>query len=233
MLTCGLVYVDIETGGLSIKRHEILQMAAITEATSGELMTFNVYVTPTKEIDPNASAVNKLITRNGQLYYKQEAVATRPLRESLESFILFLESISTTNPTISLIGHNFVEFDLKFLRRDMQRYGLLERFEKLFDQTDNIDVTLPTTSTMVSYNNRRQPFDKVNVVHVRCNGMIDTLHLFRAFYPFEQCYKQTSLVNKFLELDTDNVFFDAHNALNDVKVLKQLFEKTLLPKLSS
>ncbi|CAG2191646.1 unnamed protein product [Mytilus edulis] len=68
--------------------------------------------------------------------------------------------------------------------------------------------------------------DLLNGFKAKCNGFVDTLHVFRAAYPErkseKKSFKQEELVKDFLG---ENFTYDAHNALGDVLALQELFGK--------
>ncbi|CAC5398966.1 unnamed protein product [Mytilus coruscus] len=64
----------------------------------------------------------------------------------------------------------------------------------------------------------------INGFKAKCNGFVDTLHVFRAAERKSErkSFKQEELVNDFLG---ENFTYDAHNALEDVLALQELTRK--------
>lgn len=234
-----LVFIDLETSGLCERTNEVLQIAAVaedlvnrenednTEDITQRSKTFNMYVTPTKEIEQSASSVNKIFFKDGMLYHRNEKVESFPLRVCLEKFLEFIDSLgegtciqntAECKSSIVFVAHN-AKFDKSFLVRDLKFHGLHEKF-----------------------------LQKVNEDF----AFVDTLGLFKRLYPNLSCYKQAFLVKKFLKdvdiLDNDksNEFrnshqlhtemlqntdneqnskqhFETHNALHDAILLQKLY----------
>ena len=98
-MACTYVYFDLETGGLDYTEHDILQIAAVCDNSDVE---FNVYVQPTKTIEKEASWINRLTEKDGQLYYKKKPVTTVPTEEALKMFVNFLQVTSASSPCRTL-----------------------------------------------------------------------------------------------------------------------------------
>jgi len=64
-----------------------------------------------------------------------------------------------------------------------------------------------------------QSVEMLDELKAHVAGFLDTLPLFRREFPNQCSYSQPSLVKRFL-----NKSYDAHNAVNDVKMLKKLVD---------
>ena len=123
-MACTYVFFDLETGGLDYTEHNILQIAAVCDNSDVE---FNVYVPPTRAIEKEASLINRLTEKDGQLYYKKRPVTTVPIDEALKMFVNFLQELPL--PPI-LVGHYINKFDLPFLKHYMMEHNLWEEFSQ-------------------------------------------------------------------------------------------------------
>lgn len=125
-----IVYFDLETSGFH-KNDEILQIAAQCDSYE-----FSVYVTPTKEINPEASAHTGLKNINGQLYLHQDEVLTVSLENALNAFKEFLTSFK--KPCI-LVAHN-APFDISHLIRAIFRFNMVNDFKVIAGFCDSLPL---------------------------------------------------------------------------------------------
>ena len=116
-----LIYYDPETSGLRLSA-DILQIAA----KAGKYQ-FSVYVTPTQNIDADASAQTKLTNIGEKLYYKGVLVENISLQRAM---IAFYEFLAIFNHKCLLIAHNGKAFDPRLVRA-FQTHGILDMFEKV------------------------------------------------------------------------------------------------------
>jgi hypothetical protein len=83
---------------------EIVQISAWCGETS-----FMLHVMPpTKQIDPKASAVNKIVIRDGKMYHSEKFVDAVDRSQALCEFAQF---ISGLGDALVLVAHNGVRFD--------------------------------------------------------------------------------------------------------------------------
>lgn len=181
-----LVFFDLETGGLKTGV-DILQIAAVCGNQS-----FNEYVKPTRDVEPGAQEVNKLLNQEGVLMkiisqdpLDLKQLQTMPINQRLQEFVTWLDEVGSC----FLVGHN-VTFDERHFRFHLEKEGLLPNIKE------------------------------------RVLGFIDTLPLYRKLYPklhkpAGPGHSQCALVKCLLKED-----YEAHDALEDVKALERLVEKT-------
>lgn len=132
-----LVFFDLETGGLGTGV-DILQIAAACNN-----QTFVQYVTPTRDVAPEAEAVNNLTNRGGVLMkiiskdpLKLEELQTMRIKQALQKFMAWLDVIGPC----FLVGHN-VAFDKKHLLFHVEREGLLSGIkERVLGFIDTLPV---------------------------------------------------------------------------------------------
>lgn len=115
-----IVYFNVQTYNLD--DYEFLQIAAKFDDKDEE---FNKFITPTKNIDPEASAVNGLTIRDGLLCLHNEPVPTCGLKEALSYFKQFLEENS--NGCCVLVGH-YVSFHSDRLVKAILDCNMMENF---------------------------------------------------------------------------------------------------------
>lgn len=102
---------------------EILQIAC----TDGITKEFNIYIKPTRQISPSATAVNKLTFMHGTLFFDGRPLEAVTLNEALKELINWLQQRS---PCL-LIAHNCKSFDSKHLVRGFESHLLLDDFQKV------------------------------------------------------------------------------------------------------
>ncbi len=90
-------------------------------------MSFNVYIMPTKNIDPGASDVTGLTVQQGELHLNGKPVPTKTCSQSLIGLMDFLRTIDKP----ILAGHNIKRFDVPVLTHSLQRCHLLAEFRQL------------------------------------------------------------------------------------------------------
>lgn len=103
-----LVFFDLETSGLDSDA-EVLQIAGKSDSS-----VFNEYIMPRNPIPPEASRINKLTVRDGDLYHNDEKkLPTVERRAALLGLLRYLRQFG--KPCV-LIAHN-CPFDCRFLMR--------------------------------------------------------------------------------------------------------------------
>ena len=101
------VVFDLETTGLSPKRDEVIEIAALKVRDGSVVDEFSTLVNPGRPIPRGASAVNGINDR---------MVASAPyFTSALYDFLRFAGDDV-------LVGHNIQSFDLKFLYRDAAKF---------------------------------------------------------------------------------------------------------------
>ena len=197
----GFVIFDTETSCAG-KQAEIIQLAAETKQGA----SFSRFTTPTEEISPYASRVNKFKTTwvGGKkiLHRGGNPLQTVPLRECLRLFVDFLEDSKRSNSCdkIVLIGHNSASFDTHILLRTLQ---------------DNSPELL-------------QRMNELNV------HFADSLVLFRNLIKDKhEAFKQDD--GSFVKINQGSLYrhlfgtdFQCHDALEDVKALNKILFKSSL-----
>ena len=117
-----IIFFDLETGGLNMLKHEILQVAVKCGQDS-----FNSYVTPTRAIAPNATQTNGLTKINKKLYKNGKEVLTLPKKTVLQNLLIFLAKFAKK---CILVAHK-CEFDSRRLVLALQESDLLEEFSNI------------------------------------------------------------------------------------------------------
>ena len=116
------VYLDTETSGLSVNRHELLQIAAVCQSSE-----FMKYITPPRGhiVDVSATKVNGMVINkyDNSLIVNGCRVETCSPKQAMIALIQFLSNID--NPII--ICHRAV-FDLRFIFKTLANCHLLEVF---------------------------------------------------------------------------------------------------------
>ncbi|XP_044594883.1 uncharacterized protein LOC123272250 [Cotesia glomerata] len=125
-----LVYFDLETSGFN-KTDEILQIAAQCDEYK-----FNVYITPTKEINFEASEHTGLKNINGQLYFWRDQVLTVCLEDALRAFKQFLSKLK--EPCL-LVAHN-ASFDISHLVRAFFKCDMINDFRMICGFSDSLPL---------------------------------------------------------------------------------------------
>ena len=197
----GFVIFDTETSCAG-KQAEIIQLAAETKQGA----SFSRFTTPTKEISPYASRVNKFKTTwvGGKkiLHRGGNPLQTVPLRECLRLFVDFLEDSKRSNSCdkIVLIGHNSASFDTHILLRTLQ-----DNSPELLQRMNELNVHF--TDSLVLFRNlikdKHEAFKQDDGSFVKINQGSLYRHLF----------------------GTD---FQCHDALEDVKALNKILFKSFL-----
>ncbi|XP_026277156.1 uncharacterized protein LOC113205662 [Frankliniella occidentalis] len=114
-----LVYFDLETTGLDVRKCEIIQIAATTDAGQ----SCNFFIKPLNSIPSEVTKINGLAVVGGDLYKNGRAVESLQPKAAWQNFIKFLRSV---HDNVTLMGHNAHRFDFPLLVRDMLKHGMLE-----------------------------------------------------------------------------------------------------------
>ncbi|XP_058805860.1 uncharacterized protein LOC131672566 [Phymastichus coffea] len=131
-----IMYVDTETTGFSVDKDQVCQIAAY----DGEC-NFNVHIVPTVSIKLKASIITGLTVNNGNLFCRDNKLATVSRESAILQFIEFLESHKSTEPNIILVGHNIIKFDALRIEKLTRQFGLYERFTQVvYGYSDTLDV---------------------------------------------------------------------------------------------
>lgn len=116
------VYYDLETGGLE-EDADLLQIAA-----KGGGKDFSVYITPTKNVNKDSSAVTGITNIGPNLYVHGKTVTTLPLQEALYSFHQFLRGLKKN---CVLIAHNGNRFDHPRLLRAIHIHSMTYSYSQV------------------------------------------------------------------------------------------------------
>ncbi|MGA2141092.1 MAG: single-stranded-DNA-specific exonuclease RecJ [Brevinematales bacterium] len=103
-----IVFFDIETTGLNLSKDEIIEIGAIKVINGVKISEFQALIKPSSNISAEITALtgitNEMLEKDG-----------KPVAEVLEKFVRFIEGCR-------LVGHNSIEFDLKFIERELKKY---------------------------------------------------------------------------------------------------------------
>lgn len=119
------VFFDLETGGLSTQKADILEIAAITN----DGQPFSTYVQPVRRINPMASKVNHITFQHGKLMFRGKVVPSLSLSDALCDFFNWLKKVGNGRRVV-LVAHNS-KFDSRFL----VHFLIQEGFENIFLKT--------------------------------------------------------------------------------------------------
>ncbi len=126
------VVFDLETTGLSIKKAEIIEIAAVKVKGGKVVDEFSTLVNPEIHIPRQASLVNGIT---------DEMVADAPMiEEALKAFLEFAGDAI-------LVGHNIQNFDLNFINRDARHYFAREVENDYVDTVPMSVMYLPKLSS--------------------------------------------------------------------------------------
>ena len=119
------VFFDLETGGLSTQKADILEIAAITN----DGQPYSTYVKPVRRINPMASKVNHITFRHGKLMFRDKVVPSLSLADAFSDFFDWLKKVGNGRRVV-LVAHNS-KFDSRFLVHFLVQEG----FENIFLKT--------------------------------------------------------------------------------------------------
>lgn len=120
--TLATVFFDLETTGFG-NSCEIIQVAAKYNDTE-----YNVYILPTREIPPSASAVTGLTTKGVKLFLLDTEVETVSAKLAMDGFLDFLKLVQLK---VILIAHNCFRFDAPLIIKQMEQLGLSTEFKNI------------------------------------------------------------------------------------------------------
>ncbi|XP_063768254.1 uncharacterized protein LOC134883770 isoform X2 [Eleginops maclovinus] len=118
-----IVFFDLETTGLCVKRCHITQLGA-----SYEDYNFDQYILPRIPIQEKASELTGMTVSGGRLFVYGQRVKTVFVYRALKSFINFLGDF---HGPVLLAAHNSRRFDELVLMRLLAKFSLFKRFKKV------------------------------------------------------------------------------------------------------
>ena len=93
---------------------------------------------PVGSMSKNAADATGLSVCSGEMVLHGDKVQTTPFHAALQNFLQFLSKIGNK---ITLVAHNGITFDLRFLIRDMRAYNLWEELTSVvYGFTDTLFV---------------------------------------------------------------------------------------------
>ncbi|KAJ8684808.1 hypothetical protein QAD02_020601 [Eretmocerus hayati] len=110
------VVIDVETTGMSVNHDQIFEIAN---------SSFVVYILPSKAISEGASEATGFRMSRGELYHKEEKIATKSAEAAVLDLIHYLKAFGC--PVI-LIAHNGLRFDVPLIIKLLVSVGLLKDF---------------------------------------------------------------------------------------------------------
>jgi len=103
-----IVFFDIETTGLNPSKDEIIEIGAVKVKNGVKLAEFQALINSDIKISDEITALTGITDD----MLKKEG---KPVQEVLEMFMKFIGGCR-------LVGHNAIEFDLKFVERELKKY---------------------------------------------------------------------------------------------------------------
>jgi len=143
-----IIVFDLETTGLS-RQAAIVQLSAIC----GE-KTFDSYIFPDTNISESATRVSGLKISNGELLHNGVPVKTETLKDSIESFIDFIDSCKSASSKPILVGHNVKNYDVQVLYNSLELVNMVDIFSghvMCFMDTLNIAKTVLCKQDVKNY----------------------------------------------------------------------------------
>ncbi len=128
-----LLWVDVETTGLSDERHGIISMAAIADWEGQEVAAKVFHMNPVgRDIEDDALAING---------FSREQIASFPSWNEVKADFLSWLSLTFTGAYIPVTcaGYNHVSFDTRFMREWFSQAGGT-RVEEVLRISDAFDV---------------------------------------------------------------------------------------------
>ncbi len=157
---CKVVGFDLETTGISISKSKIIQFGIIGSNDKGEEIRINSLVNPQISIPEQSTNIHGITNSK---------VANSPkFKEKNDEIIKFLENST-------LVGHNLINFDLKFLNHYLDR--------KLENNTiDTLDLSQSTLQEKVvnhKLNTLAEYFDVVLPTHNAKDDVMTTFEIYK------------------------------------------------------
>ena len=194
-----IIFFDIETTGLNPARDEIIEIGAVRMKNGVPMAEFQCLIKPH---NPVSAEITNLTGISNDMLEKEGISAA----EALERFLLFIGNSK-------LVGHNAVEFDLKFIQNQLK---------KVLDKTINnpVEDTLKMARVMA----RKVNDHKLNTVAQSVGYFVDTSTLHRSVQDSILCaevYRRLIIqrTNKLIELYEENLPLAAIGSIADIMPL--------------
>ncbi|MEJ5284616.1 MAG: single-stranded-DNA-specific exonuclease RecJ [Brevinematales bacterium] len=194
-----IVFLDVETTGLNPFKDEIIEIGALIVKNGIVIDKFEALIKPeqpiSKEIENLTNISNELLQKEGK---PRDAVMTE-----------FLNFIGERK----LVGHNLIEFDLKFIETYLKKKGLPPLKNPLED-------TLKMSRIML----KNCKDHKLNTVANFLGIYVDTTKLHRSIADSELCaevYRRLILLRnqRYVELIEENISYAAIGTIADIMPL--------------
>ncbi|KAK0175476.1 hypothetical protein PV327_009224 [Microctonus hyperodae] len=117
-----IVFFDLEGTGL-LQKDQIVQIAAKYENKS-----FSVYILPTCNFQPDASAMTGLTLINNKLCLKSVPVPTKSAADAMTEFIRFLKDVGSK---VMLAAHSGSKYDFPKILRLVKNLGMMNEFSSV------------------------------------------------------------------------------------------------------
>lgn len=194
-----IVFLDVETTGLNPFKDEIIEIGALIVKNGIVINKFEALIKPeqpiSKEIENLTNISNDLLQKEGK---PRDVVMTE-----------FLKFIGARK----LVGHNLIEFDLKFIETYLKKKGLPPLKNQLED-------TLKMSRIML----KNCKDHKLNTVANFLGIYVDTKKLHRSVADSELCaevYRRLILLRnqRYVELIEENISYAAIGTIADIMPL--------------
>ncbi|KAK0085128.1 hypothetical protein PV325_005715 [Microctonus aethiopoides] len=117
-----VVFFDLEGTGL-MQEDQIVQIAAKSGSKS-----FSVYILPTCQFKPDASAMTGLTLFGNKLYLKSVAVPTKSRIDAITEFITFLRGVGLK---VMLAAHGGSKYDFPKILRLVKQLNMMNEFSSV------------------------------------------------------------------------------------------------------
>ena len=212
--TCEVIYFDIETSSLA-RNCDILQIAARKD----DNLEFHCYINPKQNISVEATKINHLENRHGELFLNEEKVLSIPMSQALNCFFDFLESFQ--KPCL-LVAHN-AKFDVTRILKAIKDYSLTSKFQNvIYGFSDTLKIF------KIIKKNRKGPgmFKLKTLAEDEC-GIKDNANFHEALYDVRILQKVTnSIVQSLEQLFTHaDTYVDALNSEFKAQIIRVRISK--------
>ncbi|MCX7820964.1 MAG: single-stranded-DNA-specific exonuclease RecJ [Brevinematales bacterium] len=194
-----IVFLDLETTGLNPFKDEIIEIGAIIVKNGIVIDRFEALVKPenpiSSEIETLTNISNEMLNRQG-----------KPIDLVMAKFLEFIG-------TRKLVGHNLIEFDLKFIETYLRKKGLPQIKNQLEDTLKMARIMLKNCKD-----------HKLNTVANFLGLYVDTTKLHRSIADSEVCaevYRRLIVMRnqRYVELIEENISYAAIGTIADIMPL--------------